>query len=89
MREKIVELLKNTKERISTYSLPPVIFPLSPVLISTMSLCKYVYIYFFCAGFILYISYNFHFLFFRHVYILTIIFGFVHIFIGIFQKNKL
>jgi len=26
---------------------------------------------------------------FRHVYILTIIFGFVHIFIGIFQKNKL
>ena len=38
---------------------------------------------------ILYISYNFHFLIFRHVYILTIIFGFVHIFIGIFQKNKL
>ena len=32
---------------------------------------------------------SFHFLFFRHVYILTIIFGFVHIFIGIFQKNKL
>ena len=32
---------------------------------------------------------NFHFLIFRHVYILTIIFGFVHIFIGIFQKNKL
>jgi len=28
-------------------------------------------------------------LFFRHVYILTIIFGFAHIFIGIFQKNKL
>ena len=60
-----------------------------PVLISAMSICKYVYIFFIRSGFILYISYNFHFLIFRHVYILTIIFGFVHIFIGIFQKNKL
>ena len=48
-----------------------------------------IYIFFINAGFILYISHNFHILFFRHVYILTIIFGFVHIFIGIFQKNKL
>ena len=61
-----------------------------------MSICKYVYMFFIRSGFILYISYNFHFLIFRHVYILTIIFGFVHIifgfvhiFIGIFQKNKL
>lgn len=51
-----------------------------------MSICKYVYIFFIRSGFILYISYNFHFLIFRHVYILTIIFG-LSTFLSVFFKK--